>query len=83
MPDDQPTANIREQEDGIQGCILRRLVDSEQQRPWSVDEVIRDCDDAVDAQDAIANLHGAGLIHRIGDFVFATRAAIRADEISI
>ena len=30
---------------------------------------------ATDAADALADLHATGLIHRVGDFVFATRAA--------
>jgi hypothetical protein len=32
---------------------------------------------------AIRDLVGAGLAHRHGPFVFATRAAVRADELKI
>jgi hypothetical protein len=34
-----------------------------------------------DVTDSIARFHGAGLIHRHGDFMWATRAALIADEI--
>jgi HD-like signal output (HDOD) protein len=35
-----------------------------------------------DVEDAVADLYAAGLIHRIGDFVFATRAALEAERVS-
>jgi hypothetical protein len=48
---------------------------------WSVDEVGRELDDRVGVQDAIARLGAAGLLHRLGDFVFASRSAHRACEL--
>ena len=45
---------------------------------WSVGEVVREMGDELRAQDGLARLVGAGLIHRLGEFVFATRAADRA-----
>jgi hypothetical protein len=35
-----------------------------------------------DVEDAVADLYAAGLIHRIGQFVFATRAAYEAARVS-
>jgi hypothetical protein len=32
-------------------------------------------------EDAVEDLYAAGLIHRIGDYVFATRAAVAAERI--
>lgn len=44
---------------------------------WSADEVKRAMGptSAADVEDAIAILHADGLVHRSGEFVFATRAA--------
>jgi hypothetical protein len=57
---------------------------------YSIDEVIREMTaepDNVIARDrvenAIRDLVGAGLVHRNGSFVFATRAAVRSDELRI
>jgi hypothetical protein len=80
MPDENTTPDPRA-ESHAEDCILRWLLDSEQQRPWSVDEVAREYGDRLVAIDALANLNGVGLIHRMGDFVFATRAAIRFNQI--
>ncbi len=39
--------------------------------------------DPIDVRDAIGDLARAGLLHRSGDFVFATRAAVRAAELGL
>jgi hypothetical protein len=51
--------------------------------PWSVQEVARELGNQVEAFDAVARLTDAGLVHRLGDFIFPTRAARRAAEIEI
>jgi predicted transcriptional regulator len=48
--------------------------------PWSVDELARELDDAC-APDRVARLAAAGLVYRLGEFVFPTRAARRAREL--
>jgi hypothetical protein len=50
---------------------------------WSVDEVAREIGDRTATEDGIANLYGAGLVHRCGEFVFATRAAVRSAQIAL
>lgn len=56
----------------------------------SVEEVIREVatdpanvGERCDVADAIRDLAGVGLLHRNGEFVFATRAAVRAAELGI
>ncbi len=49
---------------------------------WSEEEVVREMGDANAAADAIANLYGTGLVHRLDGFVFATRPAVRAAELA-
>jgi hypothetical protein len=50
--------------------------------PWTVEEIVREVSaEPLNAIDAIARLAGAGLVHRVGEFVFPTRTARRADEI--
>jgi len=51
--------------------------------PWSVEELEREIHNRGEAVDAVARLAGAGLVHRLGEFVFPTRAARRADELGI
>ena len=48
---------------------------------WSVEEIARTIDDRLDAVDAVCRLEAAGLVHRIGEYVFPTLAARRADEL--
>jgi hypothetical protein len=62
--------------------ILSLLLASNSQRPWSIAELERERGEHLGTVDAFASLHAAGLIHRYGEFVFATRAAVRMDETS-
>ena len=49
--------------------------------PWTLAELVRELSDDNDTVDAVNSLYGAGLVHRLGDFVLPTRAARRADEL--
>jgi predicted transcriptional regulator len=60
--------------------LLTTLTDDERQRPWSMDELAREC--GAEASESVGHLARAGLVHRSGDFVWATRAAVRARELS-
>jgi hypothetical protein len=84
MPDEQPTPAREPDETTIESGILDRLTYPDDQRPWSIDELIRDIGQRLGVVDAIAKLHGVGLIHRTSDdFIFATRTAVRAKELEI
>jgi len=49
---------------------------------WSVAEIGRELANPVEAENGIARLYAAGLVHRLADgFVFPTRAAARADAL--
>jgi|HubBroStandDraft_6_1064221.scaffolds.fasta_scaffold888728_2 hypothetical protein len=71
-----------EQQDHTDAVILEALLDNDAQRPWSVDEVSRLLNDPIDASDGLGRLVRAGLVHRLDGFVFASRAALCADEIA-
>jgi hypothetical protein len=64
-----------------QGVLSSLLAED---RPWTVEEMIREKGDRLDVEDAIAELHGAGLVTRINKRVIcASRAAIRGDELDV
>jgi predicted transcriptional regulator len=62
-------------------AVLRMLLHPELRTPMSVDEIVREIGDRVHAIDALARLHGSGLIHRCNEFAFATQAARRFQEL--
>ena len=73
IPDGQATADpvVRDERRALTLLLEDRL-------PWSIAELGHELgEDAEDGEvaDAIAALAGSGLIHRIGDFVFPSRAA--------
>lgn len=70
---------LRVTEAGIYGLLTTRNA----QRPWSIRELELEVSRPISVQDAIASLYGAGLIHRCGEFVWATRAALAADAMEL
>jgi hypothetical protein len=75
--------------DRIASAVLEVVFDSHPTH-LSVEEVIREVatdpanvGERCDVADAIRDLAGVGLLHRSGEFVFATRAAVRAAELGI
>jgi hypothetical protein len=78
---DQPTPV--EQDDRIDGVVLAMLLDDDAQRPWTDDEVARELGGDASTVDCLGRLAGAGLIHRLDGFVFATRAAVHVRRLSL
>ena len=56
--------------------ILNLLI--EERAPWAVAEIERAVGNQRDAADGLARLLRSGLIHRCGEFVFASRPAMEA-----
>jgi hypothetical protein len=53
-------------------------------RPWTIEELIREKGDRIAVEDALAELHGAGLVNRINKrVVCASRAAIHAEQLGL
>jgi hypothetical protein len=64
-----------------QGVLSSLLAED---RPWTVEEMVREKGNRLEVVDAIAELHAAGLVTRINKQVIcASRAAIRVDELSL
>jgi len=83
MPDAQRThTDPALASDLLERDVIYLLTDPEGQHHWSVQEVGSAIESQGDAADALRALARAGLIHRDNDdFVFATRAAIRFQEL--
>jgi hypothetical protein len=81
-PRHQPKLDPAAESDRIESIALEVLIGSGQSGLWSVADVALEIGDELKAIDALKALHRAGLIHRTSDgFVFATRVAIRANEL--
>jgi hypothetical protein len=68
-------------EANIDWHLLDLLIEHNNQRPWSIEEIIRAHGNELAVRDGLDRLHAYGLIHRTGDFFFATRAAMRYTEL--
>jgi hypothetical protein len=75
---------MAEQERQTEGAILALLLNFEAGSLWSGEELIRQLSASrLEVIDGLASLQAAGLIHRIGDYVFATRAASTFDQLEL
>ena len=75
---------MAEQELQAEGAILGLLLNFDAGSLWSVEEVVRQLSTSrLDVIDGLASLQAAGLIHRVGDFVFAARAASSFDRLGL
>jgi hypothetical protein len=66
----------------IDSEILSLLLDTNEQRPRSIEEIVRTYPTQQDALDGLSRLHSTGLINQIDGYVFATRAALHYAEIA-
>jgi hypothetical protein len=80
---DETSRTPANEEDRAQRGVLWLLLAPDTQAMWSVAEVAREVGGALATADALASLEGAGLLHRCGEFVFATRAARYMDRLSV
>jgi hypothetical protein len=62
-------------------AILGLLLVPDDQRPWSIAEL--EIGDEIATADAVAQLRGEGLLHRLGDFVFASLAAVNMGRLDV
>jgi hypothetical protein len=73
-----------EQDRQAEGAILGLLLNFDAGSIWSVEEVVRELSASrIQVMDGLASLEAAGLLHRCGDFVFASRAAARFDRLEL
>jgi hypothetical protein len=79
----------RPNEDRVQQAVLALLLEAHPAHR-SMDEILREMTDDADdfavrdlIDNAVRDLVGAGLAHRHGAFVFASRAAVRFDELQL
>ena len=67
--------------DEVEFVVLVLLLDAGSPGPWTVAELAREVGCEVKAAEAVVRLHGAGLVHRSGELVFASRPAARFGEL--
>jgi hypothetical protein len=85
-----PDQRIRDEVVPQGRCDIERHTDNvvlalifREEWPWSVEEIGRELNNQTEASDAVCRLLGSGLVHRLGDLVFPTRADRRGAEIEI
>jgi hypothetical protein len=67
----------------VEAGIYERLTRPGEQRPWAISELVLEIGDPLGVEDTLAELHGSGLVHRCGEFVWASRAALAAEAIEL
>ncbi len=66
----------------LDGPILGLLVGRDQQRPWSINELVRTIGQTASVLISVESLRRAGLVHRWDEFVSATNAAVHFHDIT-
>ncbi len=75
---------MTEQGRQAEGAILGLLLNFDGGSLWAVEELVRQLSASrLEVIDAVANLEAAGLIHRLDDYVFASRAASSFDQLEL
>ena len=69
-------------EDGHHDSIVLDLLLVEHDGLWSISELKRLVGDPPGVDDAIARLHALGLIHKLDEYVFASRAAAHVHKLA-
>jgi hypothetical protein len=73
---DEPSPNH------LQQLVLHLLREPGGPPMWTLAELGRELGSELQAADAVADLHGAGLVHRCHEFVFPTRATTKMLELT-
>ncbi len=81
MQDETSRAGAAERVDARR-LVLGLLLAEQDQRPWLPGEIELEIGDRISTVDAIDQLYAEGLVHRLGEFVFATRAAVNMERIA-
>ncbi len=79
---DETSREARSGRGDVRHVVLALLLTEEDQRPWLPSEVELEIGDRVATVDALNRLYAEGLVHRLGEFVFATRAAVNMERIA-
>jgi hypothetical protein len=61
--------------------VLALLLEPDSPGPWTDAELAREVGCELGAADAVVRLHAAGLVHRSGELVFASRSASRFGQL--
>ena len=78
---EQRTPAPGEEEETVDRTVMLILLDREQPWPRSIDDLSREL--GQDASDSVARLKGAGLLYTLDQFVWPTRAAVRAEQLCL
>lgn len=78
---EEPATSLRVSDRQHDASVLTMLIYDSSCALWSVEEVMRMHGNRTDAADSLNRLVAAGLLHRIGEFVFPTLAARRCEEL--
>ena len=79
MPDED-TPSIIERDAATDSALLKMLLEETSHRPWAAEEIA--CEMGSDPTDSLNRVYGGGLIHRLNGFVWASHAALVADQIA-